>query len=531
MSEHRHLIRSASLITALTFLSRIFGYIRDQRQVFLLGTGLAADAFTIAFRIPNLLRRLVGEGAVSAAFIPVFSRYLAEDKRDDAWKFANSMLTVMTVLLSAIAILGIVFSPVLVRLFAWGYQDTPGKIELTSFLNRIIFPYIFFISLSALTMGMLNSFRKFAAPAFSPVLLNISIIAASFFAPWFSEPSVALAVGVVIGGVLQLAIQLPPLWKEGWRFRPRLDFGNPGVRRSGALMLPVVFGAGIVQVNVFVDSIFASFLGEGSVASIYYADRVMELVLGGYSIALATAILPLLSRQAAANRIDEMKRTLNFGVRLILFITIPAAIGLVALRQPIIEVLFQYGEFDAQSTALTTWALLFFAVGLPAFSLVKIVVPAFYALQDTKTPVKIAFMAMFLNAGLNLLFFRPLENGAPPLATTLSALFNTLWLMAIFHRRHGSYDVHGIVVSFLKFASAALVLFMVTTILIHWPGFYFGQPLAQRIVALAVTIAAGAAAYFGAVYLFGAREITELLEILRGRRPRVEVASEQPGMD
>jgi putative peptidoglycan lipid II flippase len=353
----------------------------------------------------------------------------------------------------------------------------------------------------------------------------------SFFAGWFSEPSIALAVGVVIGGVLQLAIQLPPLLKVGWRFRPRLDFSNPGVRRAAALMAPVVFGAGIVQVNVFVDSIFASFLQEGSVASIYVADRVMELVLGGYAIALSTAILPLLSRQAAENRIDEMKTTLNFGARLVLFITVPAMIGLIVLRQPIIEVLFEHGEFDATSTALTTWALMFFALGLPAFSLVKIVVPAFYALHDTKTPVKIAFIAMFLNAGLNFLFFRPLSNGGPPLATTLSASFNSLSLMVIFYRRHGSYGVRGILVSLLKFICAALALGAVTTILINRDGFYFGQPLAQQIFALAATIAAGGATYFAAVYLLGAREVGELLDVVRGRGRRVEVVSEQPGMD
>ena len=531
MSEHRHLIRSASIITGFTFLSRIFGYIRDQRQVFLLGTGLAADAFTIAFRIPNLLRRLVGEGAVSAAFIPVFSRYLAEEKREEAWKFANSMMTVMTVILAAIAILGVLFSPQLVGLFASGFQDTPGKIELTSFLNRIIFPYIFFISLSALTMGMLNSFQKFGAPAFAPVLLNISIITMSFFAGLFSEPSVALAIGVLIGGVLQLAIQLPSLWRAGWRFRPKLDLNHPGVRRAAALMAPVVFGAGIVQVNVFVDSVFASFLEEGSVTSIYVADRVMELVLGGYAIALSTAILPMLSRQAAENRIDEMKTTLNFGARLILFITVPATVGLIVLRQPIIEVLFQHGNFNAQSTALTTWALLFFALGLPAFSMVKIIVPAFYALQDTRTPVKIAFIAMFLNAGLNFLFFRPLQNGGPPLATTLSALFNSLALMVIFYRRHGSYGIRGIMVSFLKFTAAALALGGVTVALINWPGFYFGQPLPRQVFALAVTIAVGAATYFAVVYLVGARELKELLELVLGRRKTSEVVIEQPRVD
>src|SRR5215469_10479181 len=250
MSEHRHLIKSASLISALTIVSRTFGYIRDSRIAFLLGAGTAADAYTTAYRIPNLLRRLVGEGAVSAAFIPVFSRYIVEKKEDDGWEFANTMLTVITMFLTAITLAGILFSPLVVRLFASGFGDTPGKLELTATLNRIMFPYIFLISLSALSMGILNSFHQFGAPAFAPVLLNLTIIAFSFLGGLFGDVTRALAVGVVVGGVLQLAIQVPSLFKVGWKIRFRLNFRHPGVQRLVTLMVPVVFGVGIVQINV-----------------------------------------------------------------------------------------------------------------------------------------------------------------------------------------------------------------------------------------------------------------------------------------
>jgi putative peptidoglycan lipid II flippase len=521
MSEHRHLLKSASVITSFTFLSRIFGYLRDLSVGALLGTGVVGDAYAAAFRIPNLLRRLVGEGAVSASFIPVFSRYLADEKRKEAWDFANTILTILTLAMAVVTVLGIMFSWWIVSFFATGFGDTPGKLELTSLLNRIMFPYIFFVSLSALAMGVLNSFQRFGAPAFAPVLLNISIIAFSFLGGWFANPATALAIGVVVGGILQVVIQIPPLLEIGWRPKLQLALSHPGVRRVGQLMAPVMFGVGIVQVNVFVDTQFASYMTEGSFASIYYADRVMELVLGGYAISLATVILHLLSRQAAESRIDEMKVTLNFASRLILFITIPSAVGLIVLRKPIIEVLFQHGNFTAESTLLTAWPLLFFAIGLPAFSMVKIVVPVFYAMHDTRTPVKIAFASMFLNIAFNFLFFQPLENGGPALATSLSAVFNSLSLMIIFSKRYGSCKSWEIGLSLVKFAVGSALMGAVAYVVIHWPGLYEG-PVPQRIMALALAIALAGSAYFVSVLLMGSRELRELRDVFRNRgRSRV----------
>jgi putative peptidoglycan lipid II flippase len=517
MSEHRHLLRSASVISAATILSRILGYIRDSRIAFLLGAGTANDAYTIAYRIPNLLRRLVGEGAVSAAFIPVFSRYLAEDKKKEAWEFANAMLTLICIFLTAITILGIIFSPLIVRLFASGFADTPGKLELTATLNRIMFPYIFLISLSALTMGILNSLQRFGEPAFAPVLLNLSVITFSFLGGLFGDVTKALAVGVVVGGMLQLGIQVPPLIQSGWRMRLKLDLSHPGVQRVTKLMVPVIFGVGIVQVNMLVDSQFASYLDEGSVTSIYIADRVMELVIGTYAVAVSTVILPLLSRHAAAQRMDEIKGTLNFATRLILFITFPASVGLVLLRTQIIEVLFQHGDFGASSTALTAWPLLFFALGLSAFAMVKIIVPAFYALEDTRTPVKIAFGAMLLNIGLNLLFIEPLQNGGPALATSTAAFFNSLSLLIIFHRRYGSFGARRIAGSVLKSVVGSAALGIVTYVMIQWPGFYEGRML-NKVIALSATIAAAAGTYFATASLLRSPELAELREVRRSRR-------------
>ncbi len=532
MSEQRHFVKSATIITALTLLSRICGYIRDSRVAFLLGTGMSADAYQIAYRIPNLLRRLVGEGAVNAAVIPVFSQYLTEDQKAEGWKFVNSLLTLLTIVLTSVTVLGILFSPFLVRILAWGFAATPGKLELTAMLNRIMFPYLILISFSALAMGVSNSFHKFATSAVAPVFLNLSVIVFSFLSTAFEKPEVALAVGVVVGGILQLAIQIPAAWRSGWRPHFRIDLLHPGVRRVGRLLGPIVFGVSIVHVNVLVDTQFASFLREGSVMAIYIADRIMELVLGGYTVAISTAILPLLSKQAARRNMDELKATLNQATRLILFITAPAAVGLIVMRTPIIEVLFQRGDFDEASTALAARPLLFFAMGLSAFSMIKVVVPAFYALQDTRTPVKVAFISMILNFVFNLVFIIPLENGGPPLATSLSAFFGSLMLMTIFCRRYGSYDIRGILRSLRSFAIAAAVLGIVAWTLIQWPGFYIDQSKAQKTFALAVTIAAAAGAYFAMLFLLRAREMYELREIFGGRRETViEAAREQSGVD
>ena len=509
MSEQGKLLRSASLITAITLLSRVFGYFRDQRVAFLLGAGIEADAYTIAYRIPNLLRRLVGEGAVSAAFIPIFSKYLTEENRKDAWEFANSMLTILTLAMAGVTVIGILAAPLLVRAIAYGFTDTPGKVEMTALLTRIMFPYIFLISLAALAMGVLNSFHKFAAPAFASVLLNISIIVCSFVSGLFASPERALAVGVVIGGILQIAIQVPQLIRSGWRFRPRFDFANPGVRRVARLMGPVVVGVGVVQINIVVGGQFASFLGDGPQMALYLSDRVMELVLGGYAIAIATVILPMMSKNAASGQVEQMRSTLNFAARMTLFITVPSTVGLVLLRGPIVQVLFEHGEFNAASTALTVQPLLFFALGLSAFSMVKVIVPAFYAVQDTRTPVRIASLAMLLNIMFNFAFFRPLQVGGPALATALAGFFNAITLMVIFNRREGSIDVRSILDSLTRFAVASLPLGFVSLMLINRPGFYFDQPLSQRIFALVLTIVCAAGTYFLASYFLGCRELGE----------------------
>jgi putative peptidoglycan lipid II flippase len=508
MSEHhRSVLRSTSTISALTIVSRIFGYIRDRRISYLLGTGDLGDAYSIAFRIPNILRRLVGEGAVSAAFIPVFSEYLAEHKRKEGWEFVNAVLSASIVFMSIFVVVCVLGSSYIVGFFASGFP--PEKLHTTMMLNRIIFPYIGFVSLSAIAMGVLNSYGRFGASACAPIVLNISIITLSYFSNFFANPAVALSIGVVIGGVMQILVQIPSLVQTGWRLRWLWNLGHPGVRRVAALIGPRVFGIGIVQIDVLIGTQFASYMAEGSVASIGLADRVMELVLGGYVIALSTAVLPLLARQASTDNMHDMKQTLCFAMRLALFVTLPATVGLILLRRPIIEVLFQSGKFDAQSTSLTAWALMFFAIGLSAFSMVKIIVQAFYVLHDTWTPVVIGIGSIALNVICNFVFFSVLENGGPALATSLAAFFDTFALLIIFRLRYGSVGIRQVARSAAKFVIASGLMGVLTYAFIRIPGLYQGS-WAQKATALTVAILLAVASYLGAARLLRARELQEM---------------------
>ena len=366
--ENVRVAKAAGIVGVATMLSRIFGFIRDMVVAAFFGAGIATDAFFR--RIPDTqpASAAPGRGLLTVSFVPVFTDYLKNKSREEALELADISFTALSIILVVVSLLGVIFSPFIVTIMAPGFHKVPTQYELTVVLTRFMFPYIFFISLVALCMGILNSLRHFAAPALSPVLLNIAmIIAALTLRGFFEEPIFALAVGVMAGGVLQLAMQWPFLLKMGVRLKPNFHFRHPGLRRIGALMLPAVFGAAIYQINIFIGTILASFLPKGSVSYLYYADRIVELPLGVFAIAVGTAALPSLSEQVAKGQTAEMKKTISFSLRLILFITIPAMIAIIALRTPILSVLFQRGAFDATSTLLTAEALLYYTIGLWAF--------------------------------------------------------------------------------------------------------------------------------------------------------------------
>jgi putative peptidoglycan lipid II flippase len=528
------ILKSASLIALVTVISRICGYLRDQRVALLLGTSPAADAFILAFRIPNMIRRMTGEGALGASFIPVFTGYLRGKPRNKAWGFAQKMFWDMAVILALIAILGSVFSKQVIGIFTL-LGTSSLHWDLAIFLNRIIFPCVFFLGLAALAAAILNSFHVFGLPASTSVLFNLVFIVFSLgmvykpilrVAPEaYRTPALALAIGILVGSALQLAIQIPALWKRGMRFRPDVSFQDPGVRKVGKLMAPVFFGMGVFQVNFFVDTIFATSrrMPTGSVTSLYIADRVMELVLGAYAIALSTAILPTMSHQVADGKYDEMKRTFEFAVRVVSFITIPAAVGLILLRVPITKVLFQRGNFMSESTALTAHALLYYSLGLPAFAAIKLITPMYYSTHDTLTPTRVGVYSLGLHVALNVVllfaFSRYLWNASPALASSLAAYFNFALLFFIFRGRYGALGARGIVSSIAKMAICAAVMAGACFAVLRYSGFANIEHVLSQAGLLAAMIVGSVAIYFGLAWILRCEELPELFLMLRRAEP------------
>jgi putative peptidoglycan lipid II flippase len=459
MSENTRVTKAAGVVGAATLLSRVFGFIRDVVIAWFFGAGLSADAFFVAFRIPNLLRRLFAEGSLSIAFIPVFTEYLTVKGREEAFKLARSAMWLLSMILAVVAVLGILLSPVIIKVVAPGFISSPEKFFLTVNLTRIMFPYIFFIGLVALCMGILNSLGHFAAPALAPVFLNIAMICSVFFiSPYMSDPVTGLAIGVLIGGVLQLALQVPFLIKKGLHFWQKVKIFHPGLKKIGILMLPTVFGAAVYQINILVGTLLASLLPEGSISYLYYADRLVQFPLGIFAIATATAVLPSLSRQAAARDLEAVKATFAHAMKLVLFITIPSMVGLIVLREPIVALLFKRGVFDSKAVQLTAYALLYYGIGLWAFSCVRIVVSTFYALQDTRTPVRMAVISIIANIVLGIILMGPLAHGGLALATSLASMLNLGLLVRALKIKLGPLGLRNIAESACKSVLCAAIM-------------------------------------------------------------------------
>jgi putative peptidoglycan lipid II flippase len=529
LTEKHQILKSASIISLVTIVSRTLGYVRDQRISFLLGTSLSADAFYLAYRIPNLFRRLVGEGTFTASFIPVFTTYMRERSTEELWTFANRLFWTLALVLAVVTILGVIFSPQVVQSFGSTSVDHATSWDEAISLNRIIFPYVFFVGLAALFMGILNCFGYFALPASTTVFLNICIIVFSTGAVWhyFKNPAVSLAVGVLVGGAIQFLILVPQLVQKGMRFDFGISFSHPGIRNVARLVFPRFFGMGIAQINFFVDTYFAnsSKMPRGSLAALYVSDRVMELVLGGYAIAVATAILPMMAHQAAANDYEGLKRTLTFSVRIVAYITIPASIGLMILREPIIRMLFQHGQFVAESTRLTARPLLYYAAGLPALACVKLIVPAFYSAKDTKTPVIVAFISLFLNIALNFIFlnflFKRFQNGGPALATVLATIFDFFTLFIIFRLRYGALGTIQIFRSIGKIMLCAAIMGVGCMIGNHYANYTLHSTFFIQLLVFIGLIGGATLLYIGLTWVFRCPEIEEVY----GIATRTEVAT------
>ena len=507
------LSKAAGAVSGMTILSRIFGFIRDAFIAMTFGSSTAADAFFVAFRIPNMQRRVLGDGAVSSAFIPIFAEVLAQNGKQAAQELTANILNILMILLAIASLVLFIFSPAVITVFAPGFLDNPQKFKLTVDLTRWMAPYLFFIGLTAFSMGILNSLKVFALPAATPILQNIlMIVSMIILVPQMEEPIFGLAIGVVIGGALQVLIQLPLIRKKGYGFKKYLRFKQPEVIKIAKLMGPAIFGLAVYEVNLLVDTLLASTLAEGSISYLYYGNRLVQLPLGVFATALAIVLLPTLSRHAAQGELKNLVKTLSFSIRFILFITIPATIGLIILREPIVNTLWERGAFLHTTTQNTAVALLYYSIGLCAFSGIKIIAPAFYSLQDTKTPAKIGIYSMGLNIVLNLILMGPLKHGGLALATSLSALFNVIVLMHYLRKRLGLLEGRKIFKSSIKVSIAAGAMGLITYFTKE-AFFNFNDPIEIRIAGLFACISSGILIYALISHFFRNEEWQFLLDM------------------
>lgn len=508
------------MIGFLTLMSRVTGYIRDMVMAYFFGATAFTDAFWIAFRIPNLLRRLFAEGSLTISFIPVFTEMLEKRDKMEAKRVADIVFSLLFSMTLIISVLGVIFSPYIVKLFAYGFDKE--TFDLSVSLNRIMFPYIFFISLTALSMGVLNSLRHFFAPAFSPVLLNVSIIAAIFVLfKSFDIPIFSAAVGVVLGGVLQLLIQIPFLKAKGFLFSFTTHYRNPAVKRIGLLLVPQLFGLAVYNLNLIVSSQYASFMPPGTISYLYFAERLTEFPLGIIAVSIATVLLPSLSSYISRGDYGKFHETYTFTLKLMLFILIPALAGLIALRVPICNILYQRGEFTYEATLATAQTLSGYCLGLWAVGGLRVTAPAFYAMQDTKTPVVVAFFAFILNAALGYIlgFTLKLEHTGLAIANSSSSIFNFLALIYLLERRTGDLKARTVVYFCLKMILISAVMagaaWWVSTYA-DWTGSAFSV---KKIAVLALSIGVSGIVFAALTKALGIEEAGFLLNLLRRRMP------------
>jgi putative peptidoglycan lipid II flippase len=520
--------KAAGIIGLAVMCSRLLGLVREQIFAALFGGGMAMDAFTAAFRIPNLLRDLFAEGALSTAFVTTFSKTIARGSDEDAWRLANKVATMTASLLGVLCVVGMVFSPQLVALLAPGFD--PEKAALTAQLTRIMFPFILLVSLAALVMGMLNAKNRFGMPAMASSFFNIGSIVGGVVLGFWIDPHfgpralIGLAFATLIGGGLQLAVQLPSLARLGYRFRPDIHWRDPGVKAILLLMGPAVIAASTTQVNVLVNSMFASTLGDGAIFSLAIAFRLMQLPLGLFGVALGTVTLPLLSRLVVAGKTPEFRSELARAIRWGLLLTLPSMLGLMLLAEPIISVLYQHGKFNAAQAAQAAGALRFYAIGLGGYAALKVLVNAFYAIDRRKTPMLVSFVAVGLNLLFNWIFTFRLGWGAQGLAfsTGCVATFNFLLLYFLMQKQLKGLESRRLLLMLAKLALAGVPLAAVCAASSHWLlADWQHEALLPKIAALLATVIAGAGVFAASGILLHIEELKELRDAFMRRLRRV----------
>ncbi len=501
----QNLGRHGTVVASMTLLSRISGLVRDMVLSYFFGATPAADAFFVAFRIPNFFRRLFAEGAFSQAFVPVLAGY-----RNGPVEALRAFVAVMggnfIVLMTLISLLGVLAAPLFVVVFAPGFSDDPQRLDMTRDMLRITFPYLGFISLTAFAGSLLNSFHRYAIPAFTPVWLNVTLIAAALVvAPTFGEPVVALAWGVFAAGLLQLLFQIPALRGIGMLIPPRVELGHRGVRRVGRLMIPAIFAGSVSQINALVDTMIASLLATGSISWLYYSDRLMELPIGLVAVTIATVLLPNLSRLSAADDLAAFGRTIDWGVRTCLLFGVPAAAALYVLALPLMATVFFHGAMKAFDVEMASLSLRMFAVGLLGFSLVKVAAPSYFAREDTRTPLRIAVITVTTNIVLSLALFRVMGHVGVAFATTTAAILQAYLLLRGSIRRGLYRPDRAFGVFLVKVFAATAVMVVGVLALAPADGAWLHMPIHDRVSWMAALCALGGALYFVMLLIFGLR--------------------------
>jgi putative peptidoglycan lipid II flippase len=529
--QDRHISTRATGIVGIAILSsRVLGLIREMVVAALFGATRNMDAFLTAFRAPNMLRDLFAEGALSTAFVTTFSRRIATEGDESAWKLASKVATLALIFMSALTLLGIIFAPVLIKILAPGFPVE--KAELTILLTRVMFPFILLVSLAALVMGMLNAKHVFGIPAMASSFFNLGSIVGGVVLCYWLDPQpdwrhphfgerglIGLSIATLIGGLLQLVVQFPSLRRVGFKFRPDFNWRDPGVRTILVLMGPATIAASAVQVNVAVNSGFASALGDGPMTWLNIAFRLMQLPLGIFGVAVGTVTLPLVSRSAALGDIPAFRSALAHAMRLVMLLTIPAAIGLIILARPIISVIYEHGRFDARATEQTATALQFYAIGLAAYSAVKVLAPAFYALDKRYLPMLVSILSILINFALNWFFMFRMNLGHRGLAlsTSLVAVTNFLLLYIMMRRYAGRLETGQLFKLLGKLCLAGAVLAAICWLASQYLFGSASMPEWKKIVDLAITIAVGVVAFFGAAFLLRVREVHDVVDLVRRR--------------
>jgi len=537
--RHESVVRSAGVVSIAVLMSRITGLLRESVMARLFGAGLIYDAFMLGFRIPNLTRDLFAEGALSSAFVPIFTEYLSTRRKEDAVRLVNLVATAIVIVVGAFCALGMIFAPLLVHLLAPGYSEVPGKFELAVRMTRIMFPFLLLVALAAQAMGVLNASNRFAVPALASTFFNLGSITFGILIGYFIGPKVNLshiegmAIGVVLGGALQLSWQMPSLRRLGFRFRAAINWSDPGLQRIMRLMVPAILGSAAVQINVMVNTNFASSIFDpqrgfdGPVSWLSYAFRFMQLPLGLFGVAMASATLPSISRSAAEGNLDEFRRTLSKSLGMVFLLTVPSSVGLIVLGKSIIGAIYQGGKFHLYDTQQTAIALSCYSIGLAGYAALKVLNPAFYALGDARTPMLVSLASIAINyaTATTMIHAANLRQAGLALSTSVVALFGFVVLFAILRKRihgvHGRELARGILKVFLASALMGAAVWVSS----HAMEKRFGVSQLARLADLAVSIPVGLGVFYGSCRALGVSELDLAVRAFTGpirrRLPRM----------